>query len=205
MTKIDKIVLSTYWINFILHRWSAIAAQLPGRTDNEVKNHWHTNLKKRVQHNYVTHGLEIYSNNSSNDYNIPSQEKTKNNTISEHNNSALEDQAALQILESSTLSPGQTYSSSDEVSTISTDTTFTETSTTNFAADDSNVSAYNSLETFSEFSGNFWTEPFLADNSYIPSEFLTPITDLEIFSPLFDGSSLSSTHEYYMEHEVLFW
>ncbi|CAJ2654968.1 unnamed protein product [Trifolium pratense] len=36
------------------NRWSTIAAELPGRTDNEVKNHWHTSLKKRVQHNTIT-------------------------------------------------------------------------------------------------------------------------------------------------------
>ncbi|CAK9196635.1 unnamed protein product [Sphagnum troendelagicum] len=30
-------------------RWSLIAAQLPGRTDNDVKNYWNTRLKKKLQ------------------------------------------------------------------------------------------------------------------------------------------------------------
>ncbi|CAN8247586.1 unnamed protein product [Cochlearia groenlandica] len=30
------------------NRWSAIAAKLQGRTDNEIKNVWHTHLKKRL-------------------------------------------------------------------------------------------------------------------------------------------------------------
>uniref|UniRef100_A0A6N2MAP3 Uncharacterized protein n=1 Tax=Salix viminalis TaxID=40686 RepID=A0A6N2MAP3_SALVM len=33
------------------NKWSIISGKLPGRTDNEIKNHWHTNLSKRVKPN----------------------------------------------------------------------------------------------------------------------------------------------------------
>ncbi|CAH8280017.1 unnamed protein product [Arabidopsis lyrata] len=42
----DSIILSLYIS--IGSRWSIIAAQLPGRTDNDIKNYWNTKLKKKL-------------------------------------------------------------------------------------------------------------------------------------------------------------
>ncbi|XP_010939472.2 uncharacterized protein [Elaeis guineensis] len=42
----DNIICSLYVA--IGSRWSIIAAQLPGRTDNDIKNYWNTKLKKKL-------------------------------------------------------------------------------------------------------------------------------------------------------------
>ncbi|CAB4318692.1 unnamed protein product [Prunus armeniaca] len=41
----DKLICTLY--GTIGSRWSVIASQLPGRTDNDVKNYWNTKLKKK--------------------------------------------------------------------------------------------------------------------------------------------------------------
>ncbi|GMJ15590.1 hypothetical protein HRI_005228200 [Hibiscus trionum] len=60
----DNIICNLYMS--IGSRWSIIAAQLPGRTDNDVKNYWNTKLKKKLlgrqvkgadEHNQFPHGL----------------------------------------------------------------------------------------------------------------------------------------------------
>ncbi|KAL4324694.1 hypothetical protein GQ457_11G018280 [Hibiscus cannabinus] len=42
----DSIICNLYLS--IGSRWSIIAAQLPGRTDNDIKNYWNTKLKKKL-------------------------------------------------------------------------------------------------------------------------------------------------------------
>jgi len=56
----------------IFGRWSLIAGRLPGRTDNEIKNYWNTNLGKKVK------DLQQQNTNSSSPKNAKITQKQNN-------------------------------------------------------------------------------------------------------------------------------
>ncbi|XP_028796190.1 transcription factor MYB13-like [Neltuma alba] len=147
------------------NRWSKIAACLPGRTDNEIKNHWHTNLKKRVQENSVAHE-EHRALKSSDQISFESRQEFIDSSVS---------------ISTTTAPSPQCDSIADESQNSS---TFQESSTDTAGGFSSNESlvgkdCYN-LSTpdalIETMGGGFWTEPYMFDFSYVPQEALLPLS-----------------------------
>nr|BAI49720.1 putative MYB transcription factor [Diospyros kaki] len=143
------------------NKWSIMAGKLPGRTDNDIKDHWHTNLKKRARRNQSA--------------------KTKEETINaagqaqpaRKREQEAEEGAADRLPEPNSegffaLSPPE--ASSSEITSPSSD--YPPLSELNWALDlEDGISSFGIS---AQDNDSFWTQPFLPDTSYNVNSVFSP-------------------------------
>lgn len=126
------------------NRWSAIAAKLPGRTDNEIKNVWHTHLKKRLKQN---------QSNSDN-------EKDSKTIITKCESSITSPSHPTSPASGLPMSP---QPSSSDLSSLVTATSG-ETKHVEIKGEQDDES----FESFPEIDESFWSDAFSDENSSLP-------------------------------------
>nr|XP_043625501.1 transcription factor MYB13-like [Erigeron canadensis] len=125
--------------NSLGRKWAMIAAKLPGRSDNEIKNYWHTHLRKRSK--------QIYSNDGP--PNLETGERNKDIKISDAKGKVKSD-ILIEVLSSTASSVADIKQSSSSTSNSSYDVATT-----------SGSSLLSNDESFEDF----WTKPFLPDDT----------------------------------------
>lgn len=178
-------------------RWSAIAAQLPGRTDNEVKNHWHTYLKKRLSQEQSSPSVSITSHTAADSDLSPEQAiREPSGELEIHCDNIPSDSSAAAIsatgLKSGViplLSSPVASSSSEPISLSTIETGSAQVPISSWELDIS------SAEMCAVSPGRFWTEPFIPDTSFdmmIPGCYSELYSCQEHFSLMFESHVLYS-------------
>ncbi|KAI3694026.1 hypothetical protein L1987_76984 [Smallanthus sonchifolius] len=163
------------------NKWSEMAAYLPGRSDNEIKNRWHTHLKKREKKDG-----DVLENEHVETIQ-PDQENAKENQMPAQNSN-------LEFLQ--------------DVESLLAESPSSSTKSCWFSGLDS-VGSSDNIQQLANYTApeSFWTEPFLSDNDniisssdnlFLTSDFVYPVScqDDMIMTDEFLWSSIDSYLEY---------
>ncbi|KAG9140040.1 hypothetical protein Leryth_010562 [Lithospermum erythrorhizon] len=143
------------------NKWSTIASRLAGRTDNEIKNVWHTHLKKRLD-NQPEETKRQRTRKRSKKIDTSEQPVKNNSAIKDNNNDKNNDGDQEDIIMKETNSPSQ---SSETTSTL------TSSSCTSSINDDT-------LEKFLD--DDFWADVLSGNLSNMDANHLPQVNGIGI-------------------------
>ncbi|KAI3667330.1 hypothetical protein L6452_42383 [Arctium lappa] len=151
--------------NILGNKWSTIAAKLPGRSDNEIKNYWNSHLRKRSKQDQ-TALKNVHDDTPESNQTKPIKNPMENPQLGE-----VDELEALWASLPSETSFADTHeypyatqsSESRSISSYSSSSS-AELTSSMFTVSECLVPSGDSIETYcGEYEGNFWTDPIFAD------------------------------------------
>ncbi|XP_058781301.1 myb-related protein 308-like [Vicia villosa] len=85
----DDLIINLH--NLLGNKWSLIAARLPGRTDNEIKNYWNTHIKRKLYNRGVDPQTHRPLNDSAVSTTVPTAVPPRGQITTSHKNIIIKD------------------------------------------------------------------------------------------------------------------